>query len=114
MKFRSHTKDKDLVVVEVDADINTATAGGVVTELERAIDGGARKLILDCTKLNDVASSGMGVLLRLQQKVSRQGGEMKLAGVKPAVAKMLKLVRIDGLFSSYPSLEHAAGAFGAK
>jgi len=31
-------------------------------------------------RLEDVSSYGMGVLLRLQQKVGKHGGEVKLAG----------------------------------
>jgi anti-anti-sigma factor len=114
MKIQPHAKNEDVTVVVADSDMNEVTAGSVVAELEQKIEGGAKKLVVDCRKLENISSFGMGILLRLQQKVARQGGEMKLAGTQPAVARMLKLVRIDMLFSSYPDVKSAAEAFAAK
>ena len=114
MKFHPHAGQKDVLVVIADADINASSADGVVAELEKTIDGGSRKMVVDLSRLEDVSSYGMGVLLRLQQKVGKHGGEVKLAGVKPAVAKMFKLLRIESMFASYVNLDAAVGAFGAK
>jgi anti-anti-sigma factor len=114
MKFQSHPKARDVIVVVADTDINEVTAGTVVAELERKIEGGIKKLVVDCSRLENVSSFGMGVLLRLGQKVSRQGGAIKLAATTPAVARMLKLVRIDTLFASYADVEEAVEAFAAR
>ena len=52
---------------------------------DRFIQAGCRKLIVDCTRLTYISSYGMGVLVRLHQKLAKRGGDVKLAAALGAL-----------------------------
>jgi len=80
-------------------------------ELERYIELGCRKLIVDCTRLTHISSYGLGVLIRLHKKLATKGGDVKLANVSGAVPKILSMTRLNKIFEIYPTLDDARQAF---
>jgi anti-sigma B factor antagonist len=87
-------------------------AGRFVDELERYVDLGIRKLIVDCSRLTRITSYGLGVLLGLHKRLAKQGGDLKLAEVGGFVGKVIQLTGTAGLLEIYPTVEEARKAFG--
>jgi anti-sigma B factor antagonist len=76
------------------------------------VEAGARKLIVDCTKLSYVSSYGVGILIRLHKKLAEAGGEIKIAAVDSPIIKVLRLLRLDTVFEIYMNVREAREAFG--
>jgi anti-sigma B factor antagonist len=111
MEFYYHDVDEDVLILNADGGLAAFNADEFVGELEKAVDLGCRKLIVDCSRLNYISSYGLGVLIRLHKKLASKGGDVKLANVGGAIPRLLEMVRLDRIFAMYPTLEDARRAF---
>ena len=78
--FYYHEVDRDVLVLRADGGINHDNAAAFVADLEKLVDAGLSKIIVDCGGLGHISSYGIGVLLRLHKRLARHGGDVKLAG----------------------------------
>ena len=114
MEFFYHELDKDVLVLSADGGLNADTAGQFVQQLESLVDAGVKKIIVDCTRLDYISSYGIGILVRLHQKLSKHGGDVKVAAVQSKVLGVLTMMRMGEVFSIYPDVDRARLAFRPK
>jgi len=112
MEFYYRGTDKDILILSADGGLNSHNADQFVSELQTLVEAGARKLIVDCTKLSYVSSYGVGILIRLHKKLAEAGGEIKIAAVDSPIIKVLRLLRLDSVFEIYMNTREAREAFG--
>jgi anti-sigma B factor antagonist len=111
MEFFYHEVDRKVLVLAADGGLNAETATQLVSQLESLVDVGLRQIIVDCSRLDFISSYGVGVLVRMHNKLAKNGGDVKVAGVKSAVLKVLTLMRMNRLFEVYPDVNQARLAF---
>lgn len=68
-------------------------------------------LILDCSKLTYLDSSGLGALLSCLRKAVSLGGDLRIAGLVPAARMVFDLTRTRNVFSIFETVEKAAASF---
>lgn len=68
-------------------------------------------LILNLAGIDFVDSSGLGLLVRYTMRVRNTNGVMKLCGVSPQLATILKATRLDGVLDVQPTEDDAVAAF---
>ncbi len=112
MEFYYHGVERDILIVSAAGGLNSTTADQFVDGLETMIDAGARKLIVDCTQLRYISSSGLGLLLRLHKRMERHGGNVKLASVRWPIANMIAKTRLSDILQLYAGVDDARAAFG--
>lgn len=111
MDFYYDEIEKDVLVLRADGGINADNAAQFVAELEKLVDAGVKKIIVDCSGLSYVSSYGIGMLLRVHRRIAKHGGDVKLAGVHSTLVRLLQMARVDGLFDLYPDVNRARLAF---
>ena len=111
MEFYYHDVDKDVLILSADGGLSADTAEQFVEELDQFIQLGIRKLIVDCTRLTYVSSSGVGILVSLHKRLAKRGGDVKLAAVAGVVAKIIRLTGLEKIFHIYPTVQDACQAF---
>ena len=111
MEFYYRGTDKDILILSADGGLNSHNADQFVGELQTLVESGARKLIVDCTKLTYISSYGIGILIRLHKKLAEVGGEVKIAAVDNPIIKILRLMRLDTVFEIYMNAREAREAF---
>jgi anti-sigma B factor antagonist len=109
--FFYHEIDRDVLILRADGGINADNAGQFVNDLEKLVEAGLIKIIVDCTGLEHISSYGIGVLLRVHKRLARHGGDVKLAGVHAGVVRVLQMSRVDEFFELYPDVNRARLAF---
>lgn len=114
MEFYFEDIDERTVIVRADGGLNRDTAMQFVSELEKLIDGGLRRIVVDCGGLDYISSYGLTLLLRLHGRLARLGGDVKLAAVQSKVVEVLALLRVDQVFEIYPDVNRATLAFRPK
>jgi anti-sigma B factor antagonist len=111
--------EPDLTVVELTGHLNL---GNELMSLEaavkRAIQEGARKLVIDVTRLEYIDSAGIGMLVACNGQIDRAGGKMRVAGAQGTVAKSFEVVHMDRIMSLDADVDAAvsnltAGSAGA-
>ena len=111
MEFYYHDVDKDVLILRADGGIDGKVGEQFVGTLERLVAAGARNMIIDCSGLGHISSSGVGVLMRLHRKLWAVGGDVKLAAVPGAAFHLLELTRLAELFDIFPTVDAALEAF---
>jgi anti-anti-sigma factor len=76
-------------------------------ELEQRISRQLRDrkdhVVLDFSNTRAVYSSGLGLMIRLRRFVTERGGTLSLVNVAPAVHDMFTALKIDKVFTMYPT-----------
>ena len=106
--------DSEVLVIKADGGLNARTAEGFVEDLEKLVDAGLRKIIVDCSELDYISSFGLGVLVRLHSRLARHGGNVKIASVKGMIVELMRLTKLNKLFEIYPDVSRARLAFRPK
>jgi anti-sigma B factor antagonist len=67
--------------------------------------------VLDCSKVQEIDSAGVEMLLECLEMAMKHDGDLKLAAVSPASAIILELMRVDRLFEVFDTAEEASRSF---
>lgn len=114
MEFYYNETDKDVLIISADGGLNSDNADKFVNELTALIDAGQTKIVVDCSRLNNITSYGLGVLVRLHSKLSKKGGDVKLACVKGLIEQVFKVTHLNKIFEIYPDVSRACLMFRPK
>src|SRR6185295_8396336 len=101
MELYYHNLDQNILILRADGGLNSDTADQMLTQLEQLIDGGLRRIIVDCSQLDFVSSMGIGKLVRLHKRLAQYGGDVRLASLKGMLARMLEIARLSKMFALY-------------
>jgi anti-sigma B factor antagonist len=106
-----HDVERDVLILKADGGLGASQAEDVVSELTRLVEAGIRRLIIDCSRVGDISSAGVGVLVRLHKKLEGVGGRVKVAAVRGPVFGLLELTKLADIFEIYPTVDEALAAF---
>lgn len=102
MEITTTNKD-NATILSLNGRIDTATAPELEQAINKAIDGGSRKILLDFAGVSYISSGGLRVLLATAKKLKNPGDKFGICGLSPEVLKILKLAGFTSIFSIYPS-----------
>jgi len=104
------------VIVEV-VDINRATfkeAEEFKKLLNQDIDSGYSKIIVDLSNCRFIDSTFLSTIVTALKKVSKIGGNLKLAGVHSETQALLELTGTVKVFEIYETKDEAVKTFALK
>ena len=90
-------------VVRPAGRIDTAAAPALEQELNRIINEGTRKIVLDFSGVPYISSGGLRVLLATAKKLRLDGDSFALCSLNPDVARILTLAGFTTIFSIFPT-----------
>jgi anti-anti-sigma factor len=114
MEFFFHELDKDVLILSADGGLNAKTGAEFLGQLDALVDAGLTKIIVDCTHLEFISSYGVGLLVRLHNKLAARGGDVKIAAPKSMVLHALSIMRLGAIIGIYPDVNRARLAFREK
>lgn len=93
--------------------LDIEVAGDFRSMLLSLIEQGNRHLVVDLNDVTFVDSSGLGALVSALKTLKRSSGpgDVLLARVQPPVVTLLEIIRLNRVFTSYPSVEQAIESF---
>ena len=68
-------------------------------KLAPVMNDAGKQIILDFTKLNYIASSGMRMLLMLNKKAREKGGSVTIKGMSEDILQIFQMVGFDNIFN---------------
>ena len=89
------------VVLSLAGRIDTVAAPMLEQAVNRAIDAGDRKILLDFSGVSYISSGGLRVLLVSAKKLKDPGDRFGLCCLTADVLKVLRLAGFTSLFSIY-------------
>ncbi len=105
--------DRAVVIRPDTARVDIEVAAQFRTALLELVDQGHRSLVVDLREVNFIDSSGLGALVSALKalKTQDQNGDIRLANVQQPVVALLEIIRLQRVFTSYPSVEQAVSSF---
>jgi anti-anti-sigma factor len=80
-------------------------------EVESCLNADRPRIVLDCSKVQQLDSAGIQVLLRCLEEAIKRNGDVKLAAIPPGAAAILELARVEHLFEAFDSTADAVDSF---
>jgi len=97
----------DYALVSVEGRVDTTNAGELEKTLVEVIEGGCTKIVLDCSALSYISSSGLRVFLVVQKRMIAIKGQFCLCNLQPGIKEIFDISGFSSIFSLFPDLESA-------
>ena len=99
-------------LVTLSGRVDSATAPQFTQAMDRMIDKGVYKFVIDMNELEYMSSAGFRALLSAQRTCKRYNrGEVILAAVPARIREALELAGFTELFKTFPDPLEAVGSF---
>ena len=103
--------DDGVHVIRAEGGIDGRNAERFLNEVTALVDGGARRMVIDCAALDIVSSAGLSALLRVHGRLRQRGGDVKIAGVRGGFAQVLQVTALNKVFDLHEDVGRAKLAF---
>jgi anti-anti-sigma factor len=103
--------EADVTVVAVVGSLEAASAPELGKRLDNLLGEGVQQFVIDLSGLRFMDSSGIAVLVRTFKRVGVGHGDVRLAAPRAPVQKIIRLVRLDRVFDTYPDVALAVASF---
>jgi len=101
----------DIMIVVADGGLNSSTASQLADSVQSLLKGGISKVILDCSRLEVLSSTGLASLLLLHHRMRKIGGDVKVAGLRGTLMQVVRISRLDRVFDCHADVSAARLAF---
>ena len=105
----STRQSNDIHIVGIAGSLDSTTS----PEAQKALDqvlAGARKVVLDFSKLDYISSAGLRVLLGAAKKLRGSGETLRMFGLNQSVREVFEISGFSTILAVYPSEAEALGA----
>ena len=86
------------VTVAMNGSFDTLAAEQAEQTIQDLESMASRPIVIDCSSLEYIASSGLRVLLRLRKACAAQGQRITLLGVNENIMEVLEVTHFDKMF----------------
>jgi anti-anti-sigma factor len=98
----------DVVVARMTGELDIAGAGDIGERIHEAVPTSARALVVDCTGLDFIDSSGIAMLFGLARRLGSRRQELRVvARAGKPVARVLGIVEFDRAAQVHETLDEA-------
>jgi anti-sigma B factor antagonist len=91
--------------------INAHTVRLFEAELQKALQKGRFKLVLNCAELVYIASAGLGAIMGSIEEIRGQGGDLRLTALNETVLNIFEILGFNHLYRIFPSEPEAISSF---
>ena len=81
----------NVVIVKLLGNLDTNTAPDAETEINKWLEDGAQKMIINLEQTNYVSSAGLRIFLATAKKITASGGAVKLCNANDVVQEILDI-----------------------
>jgi len=100
-------------VVKVYGEVDLATAPALDRHLAATIGTACPDVVVDLGEVSFMDASGLGVLVRADNRARRNGGRVRLAGLSRHLCRLLRAAQLDGHFPRHEE-EQAVNPAGPR
>ena len=95
---RPKTTKEGLLVISLIGEMDAYDAEGLENEVLGVIKKGEKQIVIDFKELNYISSSGLRALLNIRGQLVKEGGRLKLAGLKDKVLEVFRVSKLLNIF----------------
>ncbi|UZD22535.1 STAS domain-containing protein [Algoriphagus halophytocola] len=99
------SKDELAHYLYIEGDLIGDEMGPKLVEVvSDAIEEGAKKFVVDLSKVRYISSSGIGLLITMLTKMRNKDGEVYLTAPSDHVKKLLIITKLNNIFTVFDSV----------
>jgi anti-sigma B factor antagonist len=87
------------VLINIDGEVDIFTYKQLKETLYKVVDKYGKDMVMDCSKLNYIDSTGLGVFVAVLKKVKQIGREITIVNIKDNILKLFLITNLDSLFN---------------
>jgi len=110
MEFSQQT-DNGILIIGLKGRLDIDSSG-MLKEAFADWSKSTRKFVFDCSALEFLDSTGLGILLMCLKQAMKEDGDIRLACPNETVRMVLEITRADDIFQIFPTVEQAVASFG--
>jgi anti-anti-sigma factor len=103
--------DDRVTVVQITGSVDSLTAQDLMHALSREVVADRIRLVADFSGVEYTSSAGLRALLATLKDARGQGGDLRLAAVRPAVRKVLELSGFTSILKIFDDVPTAVASF---
>ena len=92
------TNEGDIIVVNMAGRLDTAAAAEVTPDFQALAEQAAGHIILDCTELAYISSSGLRLFLSLRKESAAKGGKLQVRNINADIRQVFMMTGFISLF----------------
>jgi len=90
--------DGPQTLIAITGRLDTVSAPEFEKKVAPVIAGEMKDIVLDCTALDYISSSGLRVFLTLQKNINAKQGKLTLKGIKDEIKEIFDMTGFSSLF----------------
>lgn len=91
--------------------LDTTTYPSLEECLNQLFTTGTRQLVIDCSQMDYVSSSGLRVFLMMLKKMKSENGTLVICGLQAPIYNVFEISGFLSIFNIAPDVEKALGFF---
>jgi anti-sigma B factor antagonist len=101
---------EDSVVIKLQGEVDLYAAPELKDHVNRAIESGKNKLVLDLSEATFIDSTTLGILVSGMKRLRPRGGMLAVLCPDPTMARIFDITGLNRMFSVHDTLEGALAA----
>ncbi len=101
----------DFAVIHLEGAVDAHTAPQFEEAVQKVIDDGQNKIVVDCEKLSYISSAGLGVFMGFVEELREAGGDIKICGLTEKVKQPFEILGFETLFHFCPDVASSKEKF---
>jgi len=97
MKLTIEKTEKDICGV-LEGRLDTSASQKFAVDMAPLLDNADKHIVLDCSKLEFISSSGLRLFLSLRKATIAKGGDVTIVGVSPEIKQVFTITGFYSLF----------------
>jgi|SRR5579872_4068245 len=102
---------RPVIVKQLPEKLSLQEGRNFFLEVSPSLKADRPRLVLDCSRIRQLDSAGIQVLLHCLEEAMKRNGDVKLAAIPPAAAEILELTKVDSLFEAFDNTLDAVNSF---
>jgi len=100
-----------VTIVGFEGKLDTNTCLDAEVHLNKTLDDGSKKILIDFTKLDFVSSAGLRVLLSTAKRLESSGGELRICALNETVNEIFEISGFSTILSVFGTEQDALAGF---
>ena len=88
----------DTVIGFVEGRLDTAASAQFSQDMQPILENASKNIVLDCTKMEIISSSGLRLFLSIRKQAMADGGNVTIKGATPDVKQVFTITGFTALF----------------
>jgi anti-anti-sigma factor len=104
-------KTESCIIIGIIGRLDTTNYGILEKQLKELIDARQIKILVDCSKMDYVSSSGLRILLMTLKSITQLNGKFVLCNLQENINEIFEISGFNSIFEIYPTQNEALKAF---